>query len=149
MLAKARRRQHILDILATQSVPSQDRLQALLAQRGVDVTQATLSRDLRDLNVLKGPSGYVLGNGNAEKPDDHPMAEQAVKSYMLACNPAASLVVLKTRPGHANALALELDRAGFSGAAGTIAGDDTVFVAASSPARAKSLVRLLRAMADR
>jgi transcriptional regulator of arginine metabolism len=149
MLAKARRRQHILDILATQSVPSQDRLQTLLGQRGVAVTQATLSRDLRDLNVLKGPGGYVLANGAAETPDDHPLAETALKSYMLACHPAASLVVLKTRPGYANALALELDRAGITGAAGTLAGDDTVFVAASSPARAKSLVRLFRAMADR
>lgn len=146
MLVKSRRRQLILDILASQPIPNQDKLQALLAQRGMPATQATLSRDLRDLNVMKGPSGYVLLTGANDPRSQNPQAESAVRSYMLSCQAAASLVVLKTRPGHASALALDLDRAALPGAAGTIAGDDTIFLAAASPARAKSLVRMFRSM---
>ncbi len=148
MPVKARRRQLILDVLQ-QPVPNQDRLAALLKERGVVVTQATLSRDLRDLNVFKGPSGYVLGQAGAEIGVGNPQIESAVKLYMLSAAAAGSLVVFRTRPGHASPLASEIDRSGITGVAGTIAGDDTIFVAVSSPARARSLVRLCRLLVSR
>lgn len=148
MPVKARRRQLILDVLQ-QPVPNQDRLAALLKERGVVVTQATLSRDLRDLNVFKGPLGYVLGQAGAEIGVGNPQIESAVKLYMLSAAAAGSLVVFRTRPGHASPLASEIDRSGITGVAGTIAGDDTIFVAATSPARARSLVRLCRQIVSR
>ncbi|MFN0011372.1 MAG: arginine repressor [Phycisphaerales bacterium] len=150
MSTKARRRQLILDVLQQhQTVPNQDRLAAHLSARGIVVTQATLSRDLRDLNVFKGPSGYVLNQGGADAGVGNAQIESAVKLYMLSATTAGSLVVFRTRPGHASPLASELDRAGITGIAGTIAGDDTIFVAVVSPARAKSLVRLCRQLVAR
>lgn len=144
MSLKARRRQLILDILTQNpTIANQERLAALLTQRGMASTQATLSRDLRDLNVLKGPSGYVL-SGSGDQGVKNPAVEKAVRDFLLSCQPAASIVVLRTRPGHAPALALEIDRAGFPGVAGSIAGDDTIFLAANSPARAKTLARGFR-----
>ena len=149
MPVKARRRQLILDVLQQQPVANQDRLATLLRDRGVSVTQATLSRDLRDLNIFKGPSGYVLGQAGAEIGVGNPQIESAVKLYMLSAAAAGSLVVFRTRPGHASPLASEIDRSGITGVAGTIAGDDTIFVAVNSPARARSLVRLCRQLVSR
>lgn len=149
MSVKARRRQLILDILAGQSVPNQERLAQLLMLRGVKVTQATLSRDLRDLNVFKGPAGYVLGLNGPEPVVANAQLEGAVKLYMISCQPAASLVIFRTRPGHAPPLAMEIDRAGLPGVIGTIAGDDTIFVACVSPARAKTMARQTRLLSQR
>lgn len=149
MSAKARRRQLILDVLQQQTVPNQERLAALLQARGVAVTQATLSRDLRDLSVFKGPSGYVLNQGGGDLGTGNAQIEMAVKLYMLSAAAAGSLVVFRTRPGHASPLASEFDRSGITGVAGTIAGDDTIFVAVNSPARARSLVRLCRQLVQR
>jgi transcriptional regulator of arginine metabolism len=149
MADKARRRAIIMEILSAQSVPNQDRLQKLLASRGLEVTQATLSRDLRDLNVFKGPSGYVLNQGGAELMPTRPEVETAIRTYMISAVNAGNLVVLRTRPGHASPLAGEIDRSLLPGVAGTIAGDDTVFVAMATPARARALVRQARATVGR
>jgi len=149
MTSKARRRQLLLDILSQQSLANQERLAHLLAQRGVEVTQATLSRDLRDLNVFKGPSGYVLGQNAPEAALHNQQLETSFKLFMINAQPAGSLVVMRTRPGHASPLASELDRVGMPGVVGTIAGDDTIFIATVSPARAKGLVRIARSLVGR
>ncbi|MGD9690778.1 MAG: arginine repressor [Phycisphaerales bacterium] len=150
MSPKARRRQVILDVLdLEQPIASQDRLRTLLSQRGIASTQATLSRDLRDLNIHKSPAGYVRSTGADPATVASPQAEAAVRGFMLTCHSAASIVVLKTRPGHAPALATELDRAALPGSAGSIAGDDTIFLAAVSPTRARALARSFRALVTR
>lgn len=149
MTTKARRRQILLDILSQQSVANQHRLAQLLSQRGVEVTQATLSRDLRDLNVYKGPSGYVLGQSAPEPLLNNSQLEFSFKHYMLTVQAAGNIVVMRTRPGHAPPLASEIDRGGMAGVVGTIAGDDTIFIATVSPARAKSLVRMARGLVVR
>ena len=148
MSAKARRRQLILDLLARQRVVNQDQLQRLLAQAGAHATQATLSRDLRDLNVLKGPTGYMVG---AEPP---PLAGAAtlgepLRLFMIRAEQAGNLVIFRTRPGHAPPLASELDRTRLPGVLGTIAGDDTIFLAAESPGRARTIVRTARRLAGK
>lgn len=138
----------ILDILGQQPVPNQDRLQRLLAARGVEVTQATLSRDLRDLNVYKGAGGYVLNAQPPEVGPAKPELERAFRTFMLSATQAGNLVILRTRPGHASPLASEIDRVQIAGVLGTIAGDDTVFLATASPSRARALTRQARSIAS-
>jgi transcriptional regulator of arginine metabolism len=159
MSAVERRRQAALALLADRSVASQSDLRALLGQRGFPATQGTISRDLRALGVLKGPGGYLVpGEGaGASRPKGAggggasgagaalPGAlVGALRMFMLRAESAGAIVVLKTRPGHAAPLATELDRAALRSAVGTIAGDDTVFVATPSPARAKALAAAAR-----
>jgi len=114
--------QAILDIIAREHVSDQHALQAHLSRRGISLTQSALSRRLRRLQVQKRDGRYV-------KRDPAPAVAPA---YTLAPVPP-NLVVLRTAPGFAQALALAVDRASPPGFAGSVAGDDTVFFAAASP----------------
>ena len=145
MAGRARRQARLLDLLRAGPVESQDRLQALLAADGIQATQATISRDLRELGVLKGANGYVLPEGH-ERSEGAALA-RALESFLVSAKAAGVLVVLRTGPGHAQVIALELDRTPPSGVLGTIAGDDTIFVATESDTRARDLADEMRAMA--
>ena len=147
MVSKMIRRQRIRDLLAHNQVGNQEQLQQLLCRSGFEVTQATLSRDLRELGVFKGPMGYVL----ADQPG--PIApvfggsrelERMLPAQLLSIQASGNLIVLKTLPGHANPLAIEIDKAGLPGVMGTIAGDDTVFVATRSAKTARIYKHLQR-----
>lgn len=139
MTSKPRRQRLILDLVQKGSVPSQERLGELLREKGVPVNQATLSRDLHELGVVKGAAGYALPervNGT------HPPAnlERALRDFLLGADIGGNLAVLHTGPGRAPLLALEIDRAAMKPILGTIAGDDTVFVAMRSPREANKLL---------
>jgi transcriptional regulator of arginine metabolism len=143
------RRSRILEIVRVERVKNQQELQVLLAQRGIEVNQATLSRDLRDLGLLKGPQGYELPGGAPPASGGAAMALfAAARTWLSEARAAGSLVVLKTPPGGANPLAIALDRAKLEGVVGTIAGDDTVFVAADDAAHARRLVRRILALKE-
>ncbi len=145
----------IAQLLAAEEVPSQDRLRALLANRGLEATQATLSRDLREMGVVKGPRGYSLG-GPWSQPESRPTNQHAdeqqagrtlnrvLSASILSAEQAGTLVILKTPPGHAQLVAVELDQRPPTGVVGTVGGDDTIFVACSSTDAAKTLLVLLR-----
>lgn len=137
------RRQRILRLLAQERVRSQAELQRRLAQDGLAADQATLSRDLRALGVVKGPDGYELPASPLPPATAQQSLWHAVRAFLLAAQAAQNLVVLRTPAGGASALALALDGAGLPGLLGTIAGDDTVLVVCASAARARSLVRQL------
>jgi transcriptional regulator of arginine metabolism len=146
---KTRRQARLRVILQQRHPRSQEELAAMLHREGIEATQATLSRDLRELGVLKGPEGYTLpGAAIGSDADDRALA-LAAAAYLQTATAAGNLAVLKTGPGQANALALEVDRCGLDGALGTVAGDDTIFIAAKSPAHAGRLVRLLQELATR
>lgn len=138
----AARRAIIIDLLTVGPVPSQEELRAGLASRGVRVTQATLSRDLRELGCVKGPAGYQLADGPAMPPANGaaPRSDAAAR-YVTAVELAGTLVVVRTGPGQANAVAAEFDAAQTErlGVLGTIAGDDTVFVACRTDRKAKAV----------
>lgn len=145
----------IAQLLAAEEVPSQDRLRALLADRGLEATQATLSRDLREMGVVKGPRGYTLSDPwsqpESRPSNHHPDDQRAVRALnrvlsasILSAEQAGTLVVLKTPPGHAQLVAVELDRRPPTGVVGTVGGDDTIFVACSSTDAAKTLLGQLR-----
>ncbi|MCW5765857.1 MAG: arginine repressor [Phycisphaeraceae bacterium] len=134
---RANRRELIAGILRRGGVSSQSRLAELLRERGVRVTQATLSRDLRDMAVLKGPRGYMLPDQAGGAGTGGSLT--AARRLVVWAGAAGNLAVLKTRPGNAAPLALALDGAPPRGVLGTVAGDDTVFVATESAAAARSL----------
>jgi len=125
----------------------QEDLVAALSSRGEAVTQATVSRDLREMGVVKSAEGYRL----MTKPVSEAYAEgselaRAAREYVLEVEPAGTLAVVRTGAGQASALALRLDRAGWRDIVGTVAGDDTVFVATRSAADARRIAELLGRM---
>ena len=145
---KSRRHAVLRKLIAAGDVFSQNQLAVLLAQEGIEATQATLSRDLTELGVLKGPDGYQLPSANpAVLPPEASLA-RTLRRELVSMDLGGTMVVLKTPSGHGNALAIELDRARIEGALGTIAGDDTVFLAARSELAARRLVKVLRELAD-
>ena len=154
-LGRLARHQRIEALIGDVPIRSQQELQSLLAGEGIHVTQATLSRDLRELDVLKSADGYRLpgdagpANGTANGSARDGRLGRLLRRELLGADAGGSLVVLRTAPGHADALAIEIDRSRAPGILGTIAGDDTVFVAARSEKQARTVLKRLRAMADR
>ncbi|MCA1798750.1 MAG: hypothetical protein LC632_04625 [Xanthomonadaceae bacterium] len=113
--------QLILEIIEGETVTDQATLLTMLAGRGRAVTQPTLSRHLKKLSVMKVNGRYQRVERSApERPE-----------YSLVEAPP-NLVILKTAPGHAPLLGVIIDRAGITGIAGSLAGDDTVFIAAAA-----------------
>jgi transcriptional regulator of arginine metabolism len=128
---KTQRHAAILKIVRSQTVASQERLRELLQAEGFDVTQATLSRDIRDLGLAKlaapdGGSHYAppLEAGAGIRPQLH----QVLPTLLVSVDGVGPLLVLKTPAGGAQALGLAVDAAGWTEIIGTIAGDDAVLV---------------------
>lgn len=143
-MVRAERRRWIERVLADARVVNQQELLERLRDAGVETTQATLSRDLADLGVVKGPDGWRMPDQASLAPTE---LAPAVRAYLLSVEVGGTMVVLRTRSGHATPLAVELDRTRLEGSLGTIAGDDTIFMAARSPANARALARRLLHMA--
>ncbi len=141
------RRQAILEIVGAGAVRSQGELQRRLRQRGITVAQPTLSRDVRELGLAKTPSGYVAPAGGATALAPPAVREdrlaRALRAYAVSVQSAGSLVVVRTPPAAAHPLARALDEAALPAVVGTIAGDDTVFVATPDERAARALVRRL------
>lgn len=143
---KARRQQLIRRLVSTRHLHSQHELQELLREEGFEATQATLSRDLAELGVLKGPDGYRLpGSDVASAPISR--LEQTLRRELLSVLAGGTTVVLKTPIGHGSVLAVELDAARIPGLLGSIAGDDTIFLAATGPAAARRIASQLARLA--
>ncbi len=146
MNGRERRLGMIKSILTHKRVQNQAQLLQLLHAEGIDATQATLSRDLKSLGVLKGAEGYTLSTAGPMPQTPRALAD-AMKAFMLSAHRAGTLVVVRTGPGRASALASEVDAAPPQGVVGTIAGDDTVFVAAATETAATRLVRQFKELA--
>ena len=143
------RRARVLACLRGRKVRNQFELQDLLAAQGIEANQATLSRDLRSMGVLKGPDGYELPPDPSPAADDAALAlYSAVHGWLRAAAAAQNLVILRTPPGGANPLAIALDRAQWKGVLGTIAGDDTILVVTPGPADARRVVHAILALKE-
>ena len=129
------------------AVRSQEEIQRRLRRRGIAVAQPTLSRDLRALGLAKTPAGYVTPGGTAAVPAETRQGalDRALGESVLSVQVAASLVVIRTPPAGAHPLARALDEAELADVVGTVAGDDTVFVATPGAPAALRLERRLRA----
>lgn len=151
---KTQRLNVIREVLTGTLVASQDELRRKLRRRGIHVTQATLSRDIHELQLLKGPGGYSLPNGNgngaAEEDDDQPPSiGEMLGSFGLRVKQAMNQVVVGTVNGGAQPVAAALDREEWQEVAGTIAGDDTVLVICTDTRQAGEVAARLRTMLDR
>jgi transcriptional regulator of arginine metabolism len=135
---KQQRHNAIRELLTTVTVASQDELRRKLAARGFNVTQATLSRDIRELKLNKGPGGYALPTHPIED-DDLPGIGDILENFGLEVRQAQNLLVVVTTTGSAQPVAAALDYEDWPEVIGTIAGDDTVLVICASEEKASTL----------
>jgi transcriptional regulator of arginine metabolism len=133
---KSYRQGQILKLIRSKSLHTQEELARALRTIGIPATQVTLSRDIRELGLVKTSDGYVLA---AEAAANGPDIETVVREFVLDIRIAQNLLVLRTPPGHANSVGVELDKAHWPEIAGTIAGDDTVLVIAPDTRTAAAL----------
>lgn len=121
---KSFRQGQILKLIRRKAIFTQDEVARELAQLGIQTTQVTLSRDMRDLSLVKTPEGYRQLETQPNQADLAGAAEEYLQDIRIAQN----LVVLRTLPGTANSLAIEIDNEDLPDVVGTVAGDDTVLV---------------------
>ena len=148
-MSKAARQKAILDVLRKGPVSSQEDLQRAVSRLGFAVGQATLSRDIREMGLVKGGHGYTLpeaGQGPTLMP---PSVFRLVQDFLLEIREAQSLLVLKTKVGSAQPVAAGLDAETWPEILGTIAGDDTVLVISSDAKSARRLAIRIREMLER
>jgi transcriptional regulator of arginine metabolism len=151
---KFQRHDAIRELVAHALVANQDELRRKLRRRGFEVTQATLSRDIHELKLTKGPNGYSLPNGNngngagSHADDGPPAVPEIMESFGLDVVQAMNQVVLRTTMGGAQPMAAALDRERWSEIVGTIAGDDTVLVICPDVKRAHDVEARLRRMLE-
>jgi transcriptional regulator of arginine metabolism len=140
-LTKYDRHNAIRDLVASASVTSQDELRRKLVRRGFDVTQATLSRDIHEMQLSKGPNGYALPTNGAavHEYDEQPSIREVLSGFGLKVKQAQNQLVLVTTAGSAQPVALGIDHEDWDEVVGTIAGDDTVLIICPDQKRASAL----------
>jgi transcriptional regulator of arginine metabolism len=146
---KARRQGLILELVERESLQSQEALRKRLQQRGFEATQATISRDIKDLGLVKRASDGAYRPPGEEAPPPVVMSalERLAADFLRRVDRVQQLVVIRTGAGQAQPLALAIDRAQLPDAIGTIAGDDTILLIARDERRAAALVRRLEGYA--
>lgn len=144
MSGKARRQHAVLSVIEAGPVRSQEELLAALARKGIEVSQATLSRDLRELGVARvpGPGGTVYSLPQAEGLE---RLRRMAALEILSVDSNESLVLVKTWPGRAQGVGVCIDALGHEALLGTVAGDDTILVV---PRSARKTAALRRAMEE-
>ncbi len=151
-MSKHQRQHRISRILANEVVTSQEQLVRLLADDGVESTQATVSRDLDDLGAVKvrvsgGESVYAIPEHPADRVVPMDQLRRVMGEWVVEVESSGNLVVLRTPPGSAHVVASALDRTGIEGSIGTVAGDDTLMVVAAEGTTGENLAVALRNLA--
>jgi transcriptional regulator of arginine metabolism len=136
---KQQRHHAVRELLVETTVSNQDELRSKLADRGFKVTQATLSRDIRELRLLKGPSGYALPQDERSDESSLPDIQDVLKSFGIRARLALNLLVVMTATGSAQTVAAGIDYEDWPEVVGTIAGDDTVLIICPDEIRAQQL----------
>ncbi len=143
-MSKTARHKAILEVLDGGPVESQEALQHSLVRRGFDVGQATLSRDIHELKLVKGPEGYTR-IAETVTPETHlPSVMHLAHQFVVEIRQAQNMLVIKTTVGSAQPVAAALDASHWEEVVGTLAGDDTVLVIAADKKKASSLARRIR-----
>jgi transcriptional regulator of arginine metabolism len=148
---KAQRQSAILDVVEHEAVRSQEQLRQRLHSRGFDVTQATLSRDIKELGLLKRSSDGAYQPAGADSTSHASALDtlgRALSEYLVNIEAVQQLVVLKTGAGQAQLLAIAIDRSRLPEVAGTLAGDDTILIIARDAKSAQAVVNQLRDLAS-
>ena len=144
---KARRQAAILELIDSEPFHSQELLRRRLRHQGFDATQATISRDIRDLGLVKrsGDGAYQRPGDETHDPETALTAlERAAAEFLRRVDRVQQLVVIRTGVGQAQPLAIALDRAQLPESVGTIAGDDTILVIARGARAAAALFKRLK-----
>ncbi len=147
---KAQRLSAIKDVVEHEAVRSQEQLRQHLATRGFVVTQATLSRDIKELGLLKrSADGAYQPSSIEETPQTTALGTlgKALSEYLVNIEPVQQLVVLRTGAGQAQLLGLAIDRSRLPEVVGTLAGDDTILIIARDARNALAVVKKLKELA--
>jgi transcriptional regulator of arginine metabolism len=144
-MTKLARQQLIVELAHDGPLPNQQELVRVLARRGFPVTQATLSRDINELGLVRTPEGYTLRNGDAPA-EPAPAVSRIVREFVREIRRAQNLLVIKTTSGSAQPVALAVDDEGWDEVVGTVAGDNTVLIITPDNQSAKKLQTRLEDM---
>ena len=134
----------ILELVRDHQIASQEDLIRSLKARGIEVSQSTLSRDIQELRLAKTGGHYtVMEEAEPAKPSQESL-RRILREFVEGIDVALNIVVVRTGPGHASTVSQALDDAGWPESIGSIAGENTIFVAVRSPRDGKKLERRLR-----
>jgi len=142
-VSKLSRHAAIRDLVESQEIYSQDEMRRKLYRLGHRVTQATLSRDINELRLVKTPEGYKLPQGETEDAF-LPSVERLIREFVYDAVTAQNLVVVKTSAGSAQPVSAAIDAEEWNEVVGTIGGDDTILVIAPDRAQAEKLAERIR-----
>ncbi len=149
-MSKRDRHRDILDLVSTSRVTSQERLRELLRERGTDVTQATLSRDIRELRLVKSPGADGVGYySSSEEWDSTPSLESLMPALFHSAEGVDHLLVVRTMKGGAQTVAAAIDWEEWPEVLGTLAGDDTILLILRDPGTLSLVKARLEDMASR
>ncbi|MGN0551486.1 MAG: arginine repressor [Acutalibacteraceae bacterium] len=146
---KTKRHEKILELISDNSIDTQEELLRLLRQNGFAVTQATVSRDIKELRLLKTlerDGKYKYTTASKSKQTIKTDFQMLFSSAVLNVDFAGNMIVLKTASGMAQGVCAAMDSMDWEGVVGTIAGDDTIFIVARSTAKAQNLVTEFKKM---
>jgi transcriptional regulator of arginine metabolism len=147
MISKKARQGRILEICRNGQVRSQEEMSALLEKEGISVTQATLSRDIRELGLVKVRGSYqISGEVIVGLPDE--VLRRAFEQYVVRTAVSGNIVMIKTSPGNAHSVAVVLDAAQWPEVLGTVAGDDTVFVLLCTSGMGNKLLKRIQELSE-
>lgn len=149
---KSRRHEKILELINSRDIDTQEGLLRALSEVGFEVTQATVSRDIKELRLVKtlaNNGSYKYTTGKSATHDISSKFYTLFTDSVIAVNDACNLCVIKTVAGMAQAVCAAMDPLEFKGIVGTIAGDDTIFIACSSDITAQELTAELKKLASR
>ena len=140
---KKLRHKAILDLVRSRPIASQEELLENLQARGIEVSQSTLSRDIQELALAKTGGMYAVMS-----PEQHPASEESVRrilrEFLVDVTVAQNMVVLKTGAGHASTVSQAIDDAGWTEVAGSIAGENTIFIAVRSAKDSRKIEARIR-----
>ena len=145
-MSKLSRHQVILELLAQGPIPSQEELARRLHRRGLEAGQATLSRDIRELGLVKTAAGYVQPGREVPAEPELPPVSRLVREFVTSVRAAENLLVTKTSVGSAQPVAAALDGENWPEAIGTIAGDDTILIVCADKRAAGRLADRIHGM---
>lgn len=146
MMDKTSRRKVIFELLAQGPLASQEDMQRALKKRGHRVGQATLSRDVRDLRLIKTPNGYAVGQGSEHSTHSLLPTSRIVREFVVKVAVAQNLLVVKTSVGSAQPVAAALDAENWKESLGTIAGDDVILIISPDQRSARKLAARIEEM---
>ena len=146
-MSKLSRQNLILELVRREPFANQEQLRRTLVKSGFDVTQATLSRDIHELGLVKTADGYGPPNGDQRtEPAAVPAAMRLVRQFVTEVREAQNLIVVKTARGSAQPVASALDAENWPELVGTVGGDDTILVISQSKKNARKLALRLQGM---